>query len=341
MMEKSGKIRLDYLDYARAVGIMLIVMQHAFQYFYVYNGIVSYIKAFHVTIFFVISGYLTGVRDSKDYRIRELILARVKSLFIPYVVFSLINTFLKFTVLGIQGELTAEIIKQEMLELFVTGNGTVWFLTTLFGVEILFYFFKERYGNIFYALTGIILGSIPFFIQQRISPVEILLKRIMVGYAFFVWGYFLARYLLNKLRYSMTGSIILIAAGAIAWKNQTCEMNYFNGEFRGIVAALFINITSVTGILLLMYCLDVKTERKWKVLSYIGRNSLIIMVVHPILLMCYIYPLGGKIAEFSEKKQWIAGIVLYLSLIILEVPAIELIRKHFPFMIGKKKALKI
>lgn len=86
-MEKSGKIRLDYLDYARAVGIMLIVMQHAFQYFYVYNGIVSYIKAFHVTIFFVISGYLTGVRDSKDYRIRELILARVKSLFIPYVVF--------------------------------------------------------------------------------------------------------------------------------------------------------------------------------------------------------------------------------------------------------------
>lgn len=143
-MEKSSEIRLDYLDYARALGIMLIVMQHAFQYFYVYNETVSYIKAFHVTIFFVISGYLTGVRDGKDYRMGELMIARAKGLLIPYVVFSLINTFLKFTVLGIQGGLTAEIIKQEMLELFVTGNGTVWFLTTLFGVEVLFFQGKIR-----------------------------------------------------------------------------------------------------------------------------------------------------------------------------------------------------
>lgn len=339
-MEKSGKTRLDYLDYARALGILLIVMQHAFQYFYVYDEIVSYVKAFHVTIFFVISGYLTGIRNGENYNMKEIALARAKSLLVPYIVFSLINTFLKFSVSGIQGWLTKEIVKQEMLEFFVTGNGTVWFLTTLFGVEVLFYFFKQKLGDIFYVLTGVILGCIPFFMQQRTSPAEIVLKRIMAGYAFFVWGYFLSRGILNRMKYCMAVGIILIAVGAIVWKEQTCEMNYFNGEFRGIIAALFINITSTTGILLLMYFLDGKLKRKLKVLSYIGRNSLIIMAVHPILLMCYIYPFGGKLAEYSERKQRIEGIVLYLMLIILEVPAIELIQKYFPFMIGKKKTEK-
>lgn len=339
-MEKSDRKRLNYLDYTRAVGIMLIVMQHAFQYFRVFDGVVSYIKTFHVTIFFVISGYIAGIRFEENPSFREIVINRSRSLLIPYIVFSCINTFLKFSVLKIQGYLTGEIVRQEMTEFFITGNGTVWFLTTLFLIEVLFYCLRGKYENIIYIITGIILGSIPFFVSQNGNPMGIVLRRTMVGYAFFIGGYFLGRYIIQKIKVGFAVSIVLAAAGFVMWRKPGCEMNYFGGEFGGFIPAILINICSVAGILMFMYRLDGRLGRRLKLLSYFGRNSLVIMLVHPILLMCYIYPFGGKIAGYSEGMQKAAGVILYFVLIVLEIPAIELIQRYFPFMIGKKKTKK-
>lgn len=339
-MEKDNKKRWDYLDYTRAIGILLIVMQHAFQYFGAFETIVSYIKTFHVTIFFVISGYIAGARYEEDLSPRKVIINRSKSLLIPYIVFSCINTFLKFTVLKIQGYLTKEIIKREMAEFFVTGNGTVWFLTTLFLTEIIFYCLRGKYENIIYIITGVISGSVPFFISQNSNPLGIVLRRTMVGYAFFIGGYFLGRYIIQKIRVNFIAVIVLIGTGFIIWRKSSCEMNYFSGRFEEFIPAILINICCVTGILMLMYLLDDRVGRRLKLLSYIGRNSLIIMLVHPIFLMCYIYPFGGKIAGYSEGMQKAAGVILYFVLIVLEIPAIELIQRYFPFMIGKKKTKK-
>lgn len=339
-MEKDNKKRLDYLDYTRAIGILLIVMQHAFQYFWVFDGIVSYIKTFHVTIFFVVSGYIAGARYEEGLSLRKVIINRTKSLLIPYIVFSCINTFFKFTVLEIQGYLTKEIIRQEMTEFFITGNGTVWFLTTLFLVEIIFYCLRGKYENIIYIVTGIIWGGIPFLATQNADPLGIVLRRTMVGYAFFVGGYFLGRYIIQKIKINFIAVIVLAGVGFMIWRKSNCEMNYFSGEFEGFIPAILINICSVAGILMFMYLLDDRAGRRLKILSYIGRNSLIIMLVHPIFLMCYIYPFGGKIAGYSEGMQKAAGVILYFVLIVLEIPAIELIQRYFPFMIGKKKTKK-
>lgn len=197
-MEKDNNKRLNYLDYTRALGILLIVMQHAFQYFWVFDGIVSYIKTFHVTIFFVISGYIAGVRFKENFSLKEIVINRLRSLLIPYIVFSCINTFLKFTVLKIQGYLTEEIVRQEMTDFFTIGNGAVWFLTTLFLIEVLFYCLRGKHENIIYIVTGIILGSIPFFVLQNGNLLGIITRKTMVGYAFFIGGYFLGRYIMQK-----------------------------------------------------------------------------------------------------------------------------------------------
>lgn len=339
-MDKNNKKRLDYLDYTRAIGILLIVMQHAFQYFRVFYKIVTYINTFHVTIFFVISGYIAGVRHEEDLSLRKVIINRSKSLLIPYIVFSCINTFLKFTVLEIQGYLTKEIIRQEMAEFFITGNGTVWFLTTLFLIEIIFYCLRGKYENIIYIVTGVIWGGILFLVSQSSNPLEIVLRRTMVGYTFFIGGYFLGRYIIQIVKVNFITVIVLMGTGFMIWRKSNCEVSYFSGMFKGIIPAVLINICSVSGILMFMYLLDGRMVRRLKLLSYIGRNSLIIMLVHPILLMCYIYPFGEKIAGYSEGMQKVAGMILYFVLIILEIPAIELINKYVPFIIGKKKTKK-
>lgn len=336
-MGKTDGRRLDYLDYTRALGILLIVMQHAFQYFRVYDGIVVYIMTFHVTIFFVISGYLAGIKGEKNVKLKEAVFTRARRLLIPYVAFSSVNTFLKFIVAGIQGWLTKEVISQEMKEFFITGNGTVWFLTTLFCVEILFFLLEGKYKNVVYVITAFLPGILPFFTPQSDNMVLSVFRRTIAGYAFFVWGYFLGRYLLQRIQWKVLAGVILLAGGFAVWKSGDCNVSFMGGEFTGGVSVILVNICTVTGILLVMFLLDRKMKRKIRVLSYLGRNSLIIMVVHPILLMCYIYPFGGRIAGYSERMQWTAGMVLFLALMVLEIPAIELIQRYFPFLIGKKR----
>ena len=46
----GGKTRLRYLDIARGIGIMLVIISHA-------HGLSSYLINFYIPIFFVISGF--------------------------------------------------------------------------------------------------------------------------------------------------------------------------------------------------------------------------------------------------------------------------------------------
>lgn len=68
---------------------------------------------------------------------------------------------------------------------FTIGNGAVWFLTTLFLIEVLFYCLRGKHENIIFIVTGIILGSIPFFVLQNGNLRGIITRKTMVGYAFF------------------------------------------------------------------------------------------------------------------------------------------------------------
>ena len=70
---------------------------------------------------------------------RDFYLRRVRRFLIPYVLFSLFNSALKLGILLLTHKLTKPALMEELSALLITGNGTVWFLVTLFLIEIIFY----------------------------------------------------------------------------------------------------------------------------------------------------------------------------------------------------------
>lgn len=270
-----------------------------------------------------------------------LVKKRGKALLVPYIIFSCINFGLKFGVLYSKGEYTNEVFKQELVELFITGNGTVWFLTCLFFVEILYYGIKKfkmpDYIDVFIA---VISGALPFVLNVFSSPILIVMKRVLMALAFYYIGYFLVRISSAIKLQEQTKLYIGIAClvfGWMAWHFWSSGINYYGASFSKPMSSITVNLLNSIGYIgVLSYFAD-KDFRFTKILDYFGRNSLIVMVIHPIILMCYVYPIGFPIEKLSGMGQILFGMTFFGLMLLIHIPIIYIMNHYFPWMIGKKK----
>ncbi|WP_421550376.1 acyltransferase family protein [Kluyvera intermedia] len=119
---------LDYIDTAKGIGIILVLIGHIFP-----RESVDFIYLFHMPLFFFISGYLLSPKAPDYFTIKKL-----KSLIVPYVSFLffilLLNTFIS---LALEHITVMETIKLYIKAIYggalLKGDfGAYWFVTTLF-----------------------------------------------------------------------------------------------------------------------------------------------------------------------------------------------------------------
>ena len=139
-----GEARIVWVDYAKALGIFLVVLGHIA----LPGTLINVIYAFHMPLFFFISGYL--FRMEKYESIKDFIVKRWHHLVVPYFLLNIIVYVLWVTRLII---LTGSIDSYKMvtLPLFSIIYGTaaidgflphcvpMWFIACLFTVELLFF----------------------------------------------------------------------------------------------------------------------------------------------------------------------------------------------------------
>ena len=131
MKDKSAGIRIEYIDIYRSFGIILMIMGHVgFG-----QSFDHYIHAFHMPMFFFISGFL--------YKDRVLpfsvyLKKKSKSLLFPYLVF---GTVLYSINAVIHGSFDLNFVRSFLL--FPTQApsiaGALWFLPSLFFADILYF----------------------------------------------------------------------------------------------------------------------------------------------------------------------------------------------------------
>lgn len=146
------KARIEFIDYSKALGMLLIMAAHTFMWTGATHSVCYVACSFHVPIFFFVSGLLLAFFPREE-RFRSFFSKRAKTLLIPYVCFSIFNAVQTLSVLKIQHNLSTERLRTELTELLITGNGTVWFLVTLFLAELIFYAFNKLQSK------GLIIGS--------------------------------------------------------------------------------------------------------------------------------------------------------------------------------------
>ena len=186
-MSTLAKTRNRTIDVLKGLAIILVVYGHIIQRSMVVGGadfflnpVFKIIYTFHMPLFVLISGYLIAA-SLKRRSIRDTFKIRVKSLFIPFVIWSLLDMLVN-DIINLSGELN-------VFEYLVL-KPSVWFLFTLFAASVLVLAsarLQKKFGLAIFVVIYLLILVIPFNEYAA-------LYYIKWFYLFYVAGYLIHEY---------------------------------------------------------------------------------------------------------------------------------------------------
>lgn len=331
-------MRYNWIDYAKGMGILLMVFGH--------TGmpvvLSKFIWSFHMPLFFFISGLLY---DREKYSSPGLILKRIwRSLLVPYMFFSVIVA-VGYMCINI---ISHESVFHEFSVVSVLSKGwggiALWFVSTLIITELLFWLLNAAGKRMILVGGGILLIMSYYAFMQGIHlPYEA--DNLGMSLLFFSSGH-LCKKQVSDHQPEVTESVSLIAITFVASmffeKLDICS-NGFGSGLPNIVIAFF----GIMGILFLSKNLEsLATKTKsgrggicslpLGLLKYIGQNTIILVGLSQIYMMILIAmfrhcDMPGYLSTII--RQSIMWMLLFLSILIFNA--------YVPRVIGKKERISV
>ena len=344
--------RLLWVDYAKAVAIILMVLGHA--------GLPNTGKAsmmvymFHMPLFFIISGYFDNSQklDTKDFFVRNF-----KTILIPYLVFNVVSIPFCAVSAYLHPELyrftreAADFIYQPLLGMLVGDDmvtphsymalGALWFLMALFVVKTLFYGIQKlavrvngRFLPLYFTLIAVVSVAVFLCIRNRFSFWS--LDSAFMALPFYMLGCLAKKKsLFDVLTKSQYTAFAICAASFvylyfIGLKNGRIDMNA--SVYGNNILMFYIN--AVVGSIMVILMCNFVTRRN-AFLSTIGEYTIVVLGMHGI---------GIYISKFLLKVcgvQFSADYLFYTTFSVLFCyVCIKIISRHAPVIIGKAKVEK-
>lgn len=321
----EGSKRKDYLDIAKGIGIILVVVAHAMPRLS-YLWIV--INSFHMPLFFIISGILYKTKT----RYVSYIKRKIVSLYLPYVGCSLISLVPEF----IGGYSAKQLIKIFVMLEPAPLLGAAWFIGALFytlvGYDLIVRLTaKLRYQSIVLS----IVAAVFLIIGLNIKMPLVLMNNILEASFFVHCGF-----MFKKIKFQETtkkldwlfGLPLLVVLIIAKYNTVSFATNTYNSKVMFIVAA-FCGSTAV-----LLGSELIESYKVFNWLIFLGQNTIGVViwqfvsfkVVH--LVQIAIYGLSiDKIAEYPVIYEYatapwivadtivgiIVSIILYKALTII------------------------
>lgn len=350
--------RLNYLDMAKGIGIILVVAGHSGM---CGDGLLAWLSSFHMPLFFVISGMLLSHRQEETRPLTQSVQRKARSILLPYFTFSLIDLLIELIYrLWKHQELSLSDAVLQSVSFY--GISVLWFLPALFAGELLFLFIRKKAGHLLTIISCGVLCFVGVFCRNLYAaydyPVSDSLFFVWLGYliqagirmsialAFLAAGYYFMM-LLNRFpgfadhsEKPLRSRMLPLAAAILFFAVNLCLVR-LNGstDFRSLsLGNPFLYLAgALTGSLaVILLC---QSLPKLKLLSYLGANSLIIMVTH---LDCRIMLISHKFAGLIESylpNRYLFLLNVALSLLLLELVIVYVVNRWFPFLIGRKRSI--
>ena len=228
--------RINYVDIAKGIGIILVLIGHIS----INNNINSIIYAFHMPLFFAISGFL--YKEKKHF-----IKRKAKSILVPYFIFAILSYIYWFLI-----ERKIRNQDENPLRLFFNifigcggdenylFNVSLWFLPCLFSTEIIYNILDKRVKNKTCFSIIIVFLSIIGYVYANVSAIRLpfSLDTALIAIIFYYFGIllkkiedkkqiskFIVRSKKNKIISVMICVILLIVMVAINKFNGNINMN--------------------------------------------------------------------------------------------------------------------
>lgn len=299
--------RLDYIDIAKGLGMILVILGH------IRHDYVPFCGSVHIPLFFVLSGFLYDIDKKPEREYGENVLKRVKRLVIPYFIYNMV-LYLKYLlklmvthsvgVLNVILPFAGFVYSAPMLyrtgspennyEGFVFGNGPLWFLTSMAVSSAIFYFIiyyvlKHRFDIKRIAAVSVILIIIAKLMYSFL-PVYLpwSTENAFTGTVFMLFGMCLRKYnTADRIRNNpavVAGCILVFTA-----------LHIFNGSANlaiqdyGRSLAVYV-ILGMCGSVIVLY-ISIWIEKCGKIaaaVSYVGKNTLIILAFHMTIISIFV-----------------------------------------------------
>lgn len=326
------KKRIEWIDLCKGIGILSMICGHiGLPYF-----ADKYIHAWNMPIFFILSGYLY-----KQYKNKEIMLKKSKSLLIPYISFALI-LYVCSCIKNILVNDT-DLVKQ-FIDIFTYNTmgdlpfgNSIWFLTCIFFVEVIFNFLKNFSKNE-KILAGFILLICTAGYLLSIYNIRFIwgIDSALISIGFYYVGYMIKKLnkwnvirKLNKVKLPniivifIISTILIFVNGYVnirTVKYSNIMLFYFNGIITSIMIIKVAKYFIYKNIL----------KRIINAIIYIGSNSLIYLVFNQF----FIYITKQFFYIFFNSKIIVCGISFITTLILLTISA-KIINFRLSFLLGK------
>lgn len=343
--------RLDYLDMAKGIGIILVVLGHAP---YTADWLKQYIATFHMPLFFVISGILLCYAREEQKSYKHLFWKKCRTIFLPYICFSVIYLILDcLTVLLKPEKMTwVDVQRNSIFAFTLYGISVLWFLVALFWSELTFLWIRKKCNHI---VTIVVVAALtllsaygkiwmdqnyPLFRSMTIlciGYIVISIFRGMIAMFFLALGYYVCHFLIEKREHNypvaewLVAGILFLVNGVVGRINGGVDLNFV--QLNNPI--LYLISGGAGSLALILLC---KQLPSFSVLRYFGKNSLIIMVTHldfRVLISAIHYGLWMN-QYVTRAKEYVLYLNVILAVIVLEVLWIYVINRFFPFLVGKR-----
>lgn len=341
--------RILWVDYAKFIGIFLVVLGHAS----VDESLRSFIYVFHIPLFFFISGLFFSFEKYPDWKV--FVRKRFFQLIVPYLFFSCITYVFWFCIgrkVGQDATLHLNVYKPLIGILWGNLNDhylehcpPLWFLTCLFSVEMIYYFIFKKIKPFYAILICIViitlLGWMDYKFQIPRLPWGINMALSMIF--FYGLGSQSQKLLLQggsgKRSYrlyigvSIVGLFLIYIVSKLNGKIEV-SMRDFGNYFYFIMGGSIGIITTIAISKLLVKIFGTKN-----IILFVGKNTLIVFATHLIaasFIKAIFYYILKLDVNFYQQTLLLTSMFSIASIIIL-IPAMLFINKYLPFAVGKQR----
>lgn len=328
--------RLDYLDIAKGIGILLVIIGHCLADA---DNLDIWIYSFHMPLFFILSGWLFSYKKP-SVSMAAYVSKKCKTLLFPYFVFTILTIlwkYLLYFMLGSQTEGGFDALLWRSITTY--GYHSLWFLPCLFWVEVISYRIELCQKQSLKEILYVLICMIGFCIFKYCQTEEILkyvaryTGRVCVGIMFYKIGMLLSVPMRNMKQSPklLLGVASFIFSISLCWHNGFVNMSI--GQVGCELLYILLGISgSIAVIVLSQHC------GKPKLLMSMGRNSLLLMCLHMDFgdEIAYMIMAQLGLTYYFSSPILKSIIAIIISMFLME-GASFMINRYFPFLLNAER----
>lgn len=328
--------RNEWVDYAKAIGIILVVYGHVArgvfnadiaipQSFYAITD--SIIYSFHMPLFFFLSGlfFMSSLAKRGGFK---LTLSKIDTVFYPFIVWSILQGSIE---VFLSNYTNGSLSFAEVFSFLWAPRGQFWFLYALFFIfifaAILFFclqkILKIKTDKI--ASACIFILAIVLYLYPTILPDNVVFRYLGDNFVFFAFGilftqFYRAEQLATYVQLLLMACLFIIAQVIFHF---ILDMNYANKGSLSLLLAL-VSILFITSLSLYL------AKKPNKIWIYIGTSSMAIYLMHILAGSGIRVIMKSFLGIDSYIVHLVAGTVVGLLAPLLALWFIK--RLHIPYL---------